>query len=65
MSKNHNISSLLENCLSGAVTLTKNDDINKYTYSGYGIWFDKTESFLRPSGGTGENVISFGVDISF
>ena len=29
----------LENCLFGAVSLTKNVDIDKYKYSGYGIWF--------------------------
>ena len=27
----------LKNCLFGAVTLTKNADIDKYAYSGYGI----------------------------
>ena len=27
----------LKNCLFGAVTLTKNADIDKYGYSGYGI----------------------------
>ena len=31
----------LENRLFGAVTLTKNADINKYKYSGYGIRFDR------------------------
>ena len=31
----------LENCLFGAVTLTKNADIDKYRYSGYGIGFDR------------------------
>ena len=32
----------LKNCLFGAVTLlTKNADINKYGYSGYGIRFDR------------------------
>ena len=29
-----------KNCLFGAVTLTKNADIGKYRYSGYGIGFD-------------------------
>ena len=28
----------LGNCLFGAVKLTKNDDIDKYKYYGYGIW---------------------------
>ena len=31
----------LENCLFGAVRLTKNADINKYKCSGYGIGFDR------------------------
>ena len=30
----------IENTFSGAVTLTKNADIDKYKYSGYGIGFD-------------------------
>ena len=30
----------LKNCLFGAVTLTKNADIDKYGYSGYEIGFD-------------------------
>ena len=34
----------LKNCLFGAVTLTKNADIDKYGYSGYGIGFDSTGS---------------------
>ena len=35
----------LKNCLFGAVTLTKNADIGKYKYSGYGIGFDRRSSF--------------------
>ena len=35
----------LKNCLFGAVTLTKNADIEKYKYSGYGIGFDRRGSF--------------------
>ena len=31
----------LENCLFGAVKLTKNPDIDKYEYSGYRIGFDR------------------------
>ena len=55
----------LENCLFGAVTLTKNADIDKYGYSGYGIGFDRKGSFSFQSGGYGQNVIIFGVDMSF
>ena len=54
----------LENCLFGAVTLTKNVNIDKYGYSGYGIGFDGRSSFLFPSGGFDQNVIIFGVDMS-
>ena len=35
----------LKNCLSNAVTLTKNADIEKYRFSGYGIGFDRRSSF--------------------
>ena len=37
----------LENCLLGAVSLTKNVDIDKYKYSGYGIGFDR-HNFFTP-----------------
>ena len=36
----------LENCFFGAVRLSKNDDIDKYKYSGFGIGFDRKESFF-------------------
>ena len=48
----------------GAVTLTKNTDIDKYEYSGYGIGFDRRCIFSFPGGGFGQNVIIFGVDMS-
>ena len=48
----------------GAVTLTKNADIDKYGYSGYGIRFDRKSSFSLQVGGIGQNVIIFGVDMS-
>ena len=54
----------LKNCLFGAVTLTKNADIDKYGYSGYGIGFDRRGSFSFPGGGFGQNIIIFGVDMS-
>ena len=53
-----------KNCLLGAVTLTKNADIDKYGYSGYGIAFDRSTTFSFPNGGFGQNVIFFGVDMS-
>ena len=54
----------LKNCLFGAVTLTKNADIEKYKYSGYGIGFDRRSSFSFPGGGFGQNVLAFGADTS-
>ena len=54
----------LENYLFGAVKLTKNADIDKYKYSGYGIGFDSRGNFTHPSGGYGKNVIIFGADMS-
>ena len=53
----------LVNCLFGAVSITKNADIDKNKYSGYGIGFDRTGLYLLPSGRFGRNVI-FGVDMS-
>ena len=54
----------MKNCLFGAVTLTKNADIEMYKYSGYGIGFDRRSSFSFPSGGFGQNVLAFGADMS-
>ena len=56
---------IIKNCLFGAVTLTKNSNIDKYRYSGYGIGFDRRSSFSFPGGGFGQNVLIFGVDMSF
>ena len=44
---NFNVSSYptLENCLFGAVKLTKNADIDKYGYSNYGIGSDRHRFF--------------------
>ena len=45
--------------------MTKNADVDKHGYSGYGIGFDIRSSFLFPGGvGCGQNVIIFGVDMS-
>ena len=48
----------------GTVKLTKNADIDKYKYSGYGILFDRRGTFSFPSSGFGCNGIIFGVDMS-
>ena len=54
----------LQDALFGAVKLTKNADIDKYGYSGYGIGFDIRSWFSHPSSGDGQNVIIFTVDMS-
>ena len=57
--KKHNISDYpaLENCLYGAVRLTKNADIDQYKCCGYGFGFDRHGLSSHHSGGTGKNVI--------
>ena len=60
----HDSDPTIKNCLFGAVTLTKNADIEKYKYSGDGIGFDRRSSFSFPSGGFGQNVLIFGADMS-
>ena len=55
----------LENCLFDAVALTKNVGIDKCGYSGYGIGFDRKGGFSFQGCGYGQNVIIFGVDMSF
>ena len=54
----------VQNALFGAVSLTKNVDVDKYEYSGYGTAFDRTSRFSFPGGGYGQNVIIFGVDMN-
>ena len=63
-STSHNNDLTLKNCLFGAVTLTKNADIEKYGYSGYGIGFHRRSSFSFPSVRFGQNVLILGVDMS-
>ena len=48
----------------GAVTLSKNADIDKCQYSGYGIGFNRKSSFSFPGDGFGQNVLIFGADMS-
>ena len=55
----------LKNCLFGAVTLTKNADIDKHEYPGYGIGFYRRSSYSFPGGGFGQKVLIFEVDMSF
>ena len=60
----HNNDPTLKNCLFDVATLTKNDDIDKYLYLGYGVGFDRISSFSFPSSGFGQNILIFGVDMS-
>ena len=61
---NFNVSSYptRENCLFGAAELTKNADIDKYGYPGYGIGFDRHGTFSFDNG-VGKNVTIFGADM--
>ena len=63
---------LLQNSLFGPMQITKNADISRYKYKGYGICFDgrkefthvrKRDNFCDTT--DGRNVIIFGVDMSF
>ena len=63
-SSSHDSDPTIKNCLFGAVTLTKNADIKKYKYSGYGNGFDKRSIFSFTGGGFGQNVLIFGADMS-
>ena len=45
--------------------MTKNSDVGKHGYSAYGIGFDRRLIFSFPGGGSGLNVLNFGVDMSF
>ena len=55
----------LRNYLFGSVKLTKNADLNKCSYSRYGISFDvRGTSSLSNSKGFGKNVIIFGADMT-
>ena len=44
--------------------LTKNADLDKYKYTGYGIGFDSRSEFLFTDGSYRKNVIIFGADMS-
>ena len=44
--------------------MTKNTDVEKYRYSGYGNRFDRRSSFSFPSSGFSQDLLIFGVDMS-
>ena len=45
--------------------MTKNVNIDRYGYSGYGVGFDGKESFSFSGNGYGQTVLIFGADMSF
>ena len=53
----------MENVLFGAVSLTKNNGIDKYNYSWYGIGFDRKGKFSAGNGFGGDCII-FEIDMS-
>ena len=55
---------ILPYCLFGSVKLTKNTDIKKCKFSGYGIGFDSKGTFMFSNGEFACNVIIFGADMS-
>ena len=57
INSNRNSNLTVQNALFGIVSLTKNVDVTKYKYSGYGITVDRTSNFSFPGGGYGQNVI--------
>ena len=47
-----------------SVKVTKNDDLDKYKYTGYDIEFYFRSEFIFTDGSYGKNVIIFGADMS-
>ena len=62
--RNLNTDFTLNNCLFGSVKLTKNADLDKYKYSGYGKGFDSHSECSFTDGSVGRDVIIFGADMS-
>ena len=59
-----NFDPTIQNCLFGAINLTKNSDIDKYKYSGYGIDSESKGTFSHPTASFGQNATIFGADMS-
>ena len=55
----------IQNALFGAIKITKNADISKNNYEGYGICFDEGGTFTSGNITNGRNVLIFGADMSF
>ena len=63
-SRNLNADYTLKDCLFEAFKITKNADLGKSVYTGYGNGFDSRSEFLFPDVSMGKNVTIFGVDMS-
>ena len=62
--RNLNTDFTLNNCLFGSVKVTKNADLDKYKYSGYGTGFDFRSEVSFTDGSMRKNVIIFGADMN-
>ena len=63
-SRDLNTDFTLFNCLFGSIKLTKNADLDKYRYTGYGLGTDSCSEFLFTDGSYGKYVNIFGADMS-
>ena len=63
-SRNLNTDFTLGNFLFRSLKLTKNADLDRCKYSGYGTRFDSCSEFLLPDGIMGKKFILFGADMS-
>ena len=59
--KNLNPDFTLGNCIFESVKLTKNADLDKYKYTGYGIGFDSHSEFLFTDGSYGKMSLFLGL----
>ena len=64
ISNTRNTDFTAQNCLFGAVKLTKNTDTSNYEYVGYGICFDEGSNFSVGNITNGKNIIILGCDAS-
>ena len=65
ISNTRNIDFTTQNCLFGAVKLTKDVNTSNYQYKVYGMCFDEGNEFSIGNTVKGGNVIIFGCDVSF
>ena len=64
VSNTRNTDFTAQNCLFGAVKLTKDVNTSNYKYVGYGICFDEGSNFSIGNITNGKNVIILGCDAS-